>query len=66
LNLASCKIINLPPKYILSFIVGKKDSESETEEDSAPKKKRLRSNLLDTKLSDSDSDFVTAKKSQKR
>ena len=45
---------------------GKKDSESETEEDSAPKKKRLRSNLLDTKLSDSDSDFVTAKKSQKR
>jgi len=45
---------------------GKTDSESETEEDSAPKKKRLRNNLLDTKLSDSDSDFVTDKKSQKR
>lgn len=45
---------------------GKKDSESETEEDSAPKKRRLRSNLLDTKLSDSDSDFETAKKSHKR
>ncbi|XP_071124633.1 transcriptional regulator ATRX homolog isoform X2 [Mytilus edulis] len=47
---------------------GKSESGSNTEEEEviSPKKKRLRSSLLDAKLSDSESDFQPVKKRKKR
>ncbi|XP_076117103.1 transcriptional regulator ATRX-like isoform X2 [Mytilus galloprovincialis] len=47
---------------------GKSESGSNTEEEEVipPKKKRLRSSLLDAKLSDSESDFQPVKKRKKR